>query len=127
VPAAAGTRVDVIVMVPHQIITGRAVATLTASGGYLEADPGQDVLKLAVWERHTASGRVGVGFVRGFGLRRGALGSSVAHDSHNIVVVGTNDADMLLAARTVAGIGGGQVAVAGGAVQVQVPLEVAGL
>src|SRR5206468_1749984 len=90
VPAAAGARVHIIVMVPHQIITGRDVATLPVVDGALQADPGQDVLKLAVWERHTASGRVGVGFVRGFGLQAGALGSSVAHDSHNIVVVGTN-------------------------------------
>ncbi|HUS14389.1 MAG TPA: adenine deaminase C-terminal domain-containing protein, partial [Chloroflexia bacterium] len=127
VPVSGSNGVHVIVMVPHQIITGRAVATLPVVDGRLEADPAQDVLKLAVWERHTASGRVGVGFVRGFGLRRGAIASSVAHDSHNIVVVGTNDADMLLAARLVGEMGGGQAAVADGAAMVQVPLEVAGL
>ncbi len=127
VPAHAGNRVHVIIMIPHQIITGRDVATLPVVDGRLEADLTQDVLKVAVWERHKACGKVGVGFVRGFGLQRGAIGSSVAHDSHNIVVVGTNDADMLLAARTVGAMGGGQAAVADGQVLVQVPLEVAGL
>jgi adenine deaminase len=127
VPGAAGDRVHVIVMAPNQIITERAVATLPVVDGSLQADPAQDTLKLAVWERHTASGRVGVGFVRGFGLRRGALASSVAHDSHNIVVVGATDAEMRLAARLVAEMGGGQVAVAGGDVLARVPLEVAGL
>jgi adenine deaminase len=127
VPAAGGNRVHVIVMIPHQIVTGRDVATVPVVDGRLEADLSQDVLKVAVWERHQACGRVGVGFVRGFGLQRGAIGSSVAHDSHNIVVVGTNDADMLLAARTVGAMGGGQAAVADGQVLVQVPLEVAGL
>ncbi|HMA38201.1 MAG TPA: adenine deaminase [Chloroflexia bacterium] len=127
VAAATGQRVHVIVMVPHQIITGRTIATLPVVDGQLTADPGQDVLKLAVWERHTASGKVGVGFVHGFGLQRGALGSSVAHDSHNIVVVGTNDADMLRVAHLVGAMGGGQAAVAEGQVLVQVPLEVAGL
>lgn len=127
VSAAPGDRVHVIVMVPHQIITGRDVVTLPVAAGLLQPDPAQDVLKVAVWERHQANGKVGVGFVRGFGLRRGALASSVAHDSHNIVVVGANDADMLLAARLVAEMGGGQVAVADGVPLVRVPLEVAGL
>jgi adenine deaminase len=127
VPADGGNRVHVIVMIPHQIVTGRDVATLPVVDGRLAADLSRDVLKVAVWERHTACGNVGVGFVRGFGLQRGAIGSSVAHDSHNIVVVGTNDADMLLAARTVGAMGGGQAAVADGQVLVQVPLEVAGL
>jgi adenine deaminase len=127
VPAGGGNRVHVIVMIPHQIVTGRDVATLPVVDGRLAADLSRDVLKVAVWERHTACGNVGVGFVRGFGLQRGAIGSSVAHDSHNIVVVGTNDADMLLAARTVGAMGGGQAAVADGQVLVQVPLEVAGL
>src|SRR5437764_2300054 len=77
VPATGGNQVHVIVMVPHQIITRRTVATLPVRDGRLEADPGQDVLKLAVWERHTASGRVGLGFVQGFGLKRGAIASSV--------------------------------------------------
>ncbi len=127
VPAGPGRQVHVIVMVPHQIITERTVATLPEHDGVLLADPSQDVLKLAVWERHTASGRVGVGFVRGFGLRTGALASSVAHDSHNILAVGVDNSDLLLAARRVAAMGGGQVAVAGGEVLIEVPLEVAGL
>ena len=127
VPAGGSNRVHVIVMVPHQIITQRTVATLPVRDGRLTADLGGDVLKLAVWERHTASGRVGVGFVQGFGLQRGAIASSVAHDSHNIVVVGTNDADMRTAAARVAALGGGQVAVAEGVPLIEVPLEVAGL
>ncbi|NIV57735.1 MAG: adenine deaminase, partial [Actinobacteria bacterium] len=68
----------------------------------------RDLLKIAVIERHRATGNVGVGFVRGFGLQRGAIASTVAHDNHNIVVVGADDSDMMAAARAVAETGGGQ-------------------
>jgi adenine deaminase len=95
--------------------------------GFLRADPGRDIAKLAVCERHHASGRVGVGFVEGLGLKRGALASTVAHDAHNLLVAGVDDADMDLAVRTVAGCGGGLAVVAHGEVLGLLPLPLAGL
>ena len=73
------------------------------SDGQIVSDIERDILKLVVVERHRATGNVGVGFVRGFGLQRGALGSTVAHDAHNVVVVGTNDADIIAAIRSARG------------------------
>ena len=96
-------------------------------GGQVVADPSRDLLKLAVVERHNATGKIGVGFVRGFGLKNGAIASTVAHDSHNVVVAGTNDADMLLAIRTLAELQGGQVVVSEGLVRAALPLPIAGL
>jgi adenine deaminase len=96
-------------------------------GGRLAADPGRDLLKLAVVERHHGSGNLGLGLVQGFGMRRGALASSVAHDSHNIVVVGALESDMLLAVRRLTALGGGLVVVAAGQVLAELPLPIAGL
>jgi adenine deaminase len=84
-------------------------------------------LKMAVVERHRNTGNVGLGFVKGFGLREGAIASSVAHDSHNIVVVGSDDADMRAAVEAVVEMGGGQVVMADGQVKAQLPLPIAGL
>lgn len=122
-----GVRYPVIEVVPGQIITGHAVEVVRVEDGHIAADPERDILKLAVVERHRATGNVGVGLVRGFGLRRGALASSYAHDSHNIVVVGTNDEDMFRAALNVATLQGGLVAAADGRVVASLPLPVAGL
>jgi adenine deaminase len=91
------------------------------------ADIERDILKIAVIERHTGSGNVGLGFVRGFGLKTGAIGSSVAHDSHNIIVVGTNDDDMLKAVMEIEKIGGGQLVAANGNILASLPLPIAGL
>ncbi|HEX2798914.1 MAG TPA: adenine deaminase C-terminal domain-containing protein, partial [Thermoanaerobaculia bacterium] len=91
------------------------------------ADTSRDVLKLAVVERHRGTGNVGVAFARGFGLKRGAIASSVAHDSHNIIVVGADDASMETAVRRVAAIGGGVVVADGAQSLAEVPLPVAGL
>lgn len=122
-----GVRYPVIEVVPGQIITGHAVEVVRVEDGHIAADLERDILKLAVVERHRATGNVGVGLVRGFGLRRGALASSYAHDSHNIVVVGTNDEDMFRAALNVATLQGGLVAAADGRVVASLPLPVAGL
>jgi adenine deaminase len=84
-------------------------------------------LKIAVLERHLASGNIGLGFVKGFGLNRGAIGSSVAHDSHNLVVVGTNDKDMIYAIEEITKMRGGLVAVVDGKVLSALTLEIAGL
>src|SRR5262249_59098936 len=94
-----------------QIVTDSLVEEPTVRAGEAVADPMRDLAKIAVIERHLATGRIGLGFVRGFGLQRGALASTVAHDAHNVVVVGTSDAAMALAVRRLANVGGGIVAV----------------
>ncbi len=127
VPAAGDGRARVIQAVPGQIVTGQSVEKLRVENGQAVADPARDLLKIAVIERHRGSGNLGVGFVRGFGLQRGAIASTVAHDNHNIVVVGASDAEMLAAARAVAETGGGQAVVADGEVLAAVPLSIAGL
>jgi adenine deaminase len=124
---ATGHRARIIGLVPDQIVTRALVDRPKIEDGAAVADVERDIQKLAVVERHRASGNVGLGLVQGFGLRRGALASSVAHDSHNIVVVGANDADMLAAVEAIVALGGGQVAVADGEVLARVPLPIAGL
>ncbi len=124
---AAGRRMRVMGVVPNQLVTTQSVEDVKRVGEYAVADVTRDILKLAVIERHQASGSMGLGFVRGFGLKGGALASSVGHDSHNIVVVGTNDNDMNVAARAVGNMRGGFVAVSDGEVMAQVPLPIAGL
>jgi adenine deaminase len=96
-------------------------------GGHAAADPDRDLAKIAVVERHLATGRIGLGFVSGTGLRRGALASTVAHDAHNLVVVGMSDRDMAFAIERLAEIGGGIVAVDGLSVVAECPLPIAGL
>ncbi len=117
----------VIGIVPGQIVTDSLVATPVARAGEALADPERDLAKIAVVERHLGTGRTGLGFVRGFGLRRGAIASSVAHDAHNLVVVGMNDASMAAAVRRLANRGGGIVVVDGAEVIGELPLPVAGL
>jgi adenine deaminase len=117
----------VIGIVPGQIVTDSLVDTPAHRAGEALADAGRDLAKIAVVERHLGTGRVGLGFVRGFGLERGALASSVAHDAHNVVVVGMNDASMAAAVRRLANRGGGIVVVDGADVGAELPLPVAGL
>lgn len=126
-PRAAGDLVKVIGLIPGQLLTEKRVLPAPVKGGRLAADPGRDLLKLAVVERHHGSGNLGLGLVQGFGMRRGALASSVAHDSHNIVVVGALESDMLLAVRYLTALGGGLVVVAAGQVLAELPLPIAGL
>lgn len=126
VKARAG-KIRVIEIVPHQIVTREIIVTPKLEHGQVVADPARDLLKLVVVERHHATGNVGVGFVRGFKLQHGALGSTVAHDAHNVVVVGTNDADILCAIRQLEKLQGGQVAVAQGRVKAALGLPIAGL
>ena len=126
-PAPAGERVPVIEIVPGQIITRRADLAPRVEDGRIVADPERDILKLAVVERHHGTGNVGVGLVRGFGLKRGAIASSFAHDSHNIVVVGASDNDMLAAVCHLKGLQGGLTAVLDGQPLASLPLPIAGL
>jgi adenine deaminase len=125
--AAKGTKAKVIGVNPDSIVTESLLEEITTQDGLAVADVERDILKMAVIERHLASGNVGLGFVKGLELKRGALGSSVAHDSHNLVLVGTNDADMLRAAREIERMRGGLVAVADGRVLARLPLPIAGL
>ncbi len=122
-----GARVRVIEIVPDQIINYFREATLPVVNGLIQPDPAQDVLKIAVVERHGKNGNIAVAFAKGFGLKRGAIGGTVAHDHHNIVVLGTNDADLAACVRALVKMRGGFVAVAGGRVLARVPLPVAGL
>jgi adenine deaminase len=124
---AARGKIRVIQVIPDQIVTLEIIETPKAENGQLVADPSCDILKMVVIERHRATGNVGVGFVRGFKLKRGALGSTVAHDAHNVVVVGTNDADILRVIQELEKLQGGQVAVAEGKVKAALGLPVAGL
>lgn len=127
VAAGAGARARVIHAIPGQIVTGQSIEELAVRDGLAVCDPDRDILKIAVIERHRGTGNIGVGFVKGFGLKSGAIASTVAHDNHNIVVVGASDEDMVAAARAVAETGGGQAVVAHGRVLASVPLPIAGL
>jgi adenine deaminase len=120
-------KIHVIELIPDQVITRATVDIPTVRDGELAADPGRDLAKLAVVDRHHASGRVGIGFVRGFGLKRGAFASSVAHDAHNVVVAGMDDEDMACCVRRIGEIGGGVVVCDGGKIVGELPLEIAGL
>lgn len=126
---ASGDKVTVraIEVIPAKVGSVERHITLQAKDGYLESDPAQDVLKTVVFERHHNTGKKGFGFVKGFGINCGAMASTVAHDAHNLLVIGTNDEDMALAANTLIACGGGMVAVQNGEVLGVVPLPIAGL
>ncbi len=119
--------VEVVGIEPGQITTKHLQEVAPLRNGEIVADPTRDLLKLVVIERHHASGRVGLGLVKGIGLQRGALASSVAHDAHNLVIAGVSDSDILLAARTLQEMGGGFAFVVDGQVRAQVPLPFGGL
>ena len=124
---AEGEYAKVINIIPDQIVTKASVEPVKQDGGYVSSDTERDILKIAVIERHMASGRVALGLVKGFGLKKGAIASSVSHDSHNIVVIGTHDGDMYTAAVQVVKMQGGIVAALNGQVLEALPLPVAGL
>jgi len=126
VPAAEAAK-PVIALVPGQIVTERAAARPKIIDGQAVPNLEEDVLKLVVVERHRGSGRVGKGFVQGFGLKQGALASSIAHDAHNIVGVGVTDRDIYRAISQVAQLGGGLVAALDGRILAELPLPLAGL
>lgn len=127
VDATGPVRARVIGVVEAKVLTRHLTMSVPAREGRLWADPGQDIAKAAVVERHGRGGGIGLGFVHGFGLRRGAVASTVAHDSHNLLIVGVDDADMAAAGNALAECGGGMVAVAGGKVLARVELPIAGL
>jgi adenine deaminase len=124
---AAGARVRVIEVIEGQLLTNSVVERPNVAAGLAVADPDRDLAKIAVVERHHATGRIGRGFVRGFGLQRGAFASTVAHDAHNIVVVGLSDGDMAQCVERLEEIGGGIVVVVDGTAIAELSLPVAGL
>ncbi len=124
---AAGETVKVIGLIPGQIVTERLILPTPRRDGLVCSDPARDILKVAVLERHRGSGNLGLGLVQGFGLQRGALASTVAHDSHNLIVVGVDDGDMYLAVKHLVELGGGLAAAAEGRILADLPLPVAGL
>lgn len=119
--------VRAIEVIPAKVPDREVHVKLAVKDGKLESDTTQDVLKTFVFERHHETGTVGKGFVKGFGINKGAMASTVAHDAHNLLVIGTNDEDMALAANTLIVCGGGMAAVCDGKVLGCVPLPIAGL
>jgi adenine deaminase len=126
IPAREG-KVRVIRAVPNQLVTLEEEVTPTLEGGRVVADPDRDILKIAVLERHTGSGRVGLGLVAGMGLKAGAMAGTVAHDHHNLMALGVDDESILAAARAVAAMGGGLAVARGAQVLATLPLPVGGL
>jgi len=126
VPAAQG-EIRVIGVVPGQILTRALAMKLPAEGGHLLPDVQRDVAKIAVIERHGRTGGMAVGFVKGLGLRRGAIASTVSHDSHNLIVAGMDDDSMAAASRAVAEAGGGFAVVPPGGAATVLALPIAGL
>jgi len=122
-----GSKIRAIRTAANTLITEEEILPVNEKKGEIVSEPDRDLLKMVVIERHRGSGRKGFGFIRGIGLRRGALASTVAHDSHNLIVVGANDSDMVVAANALRELGGGLVVVRGGRVEAQLPLPVAGL
>ena len=127
IPWPDGGQARAIGLVTDQVVTESLVVEAVVVAGHAVANAERDLSKIAVVERHLATGRVGLGFVSGSGLQRGALASTVAHDAHNLVVVGMTDEDMAFAVTYLAELGGGIVAVERGRVLAECPLSVAGL
>src|SRR5207253_7856919 len=125
--AAGPKKIRVMRVIPAQLVTGVESVEPTVEDGCIVADAARDLVKIAVVERHHASGRIGLGFATNVGLKRGAFASTVAHDAHNIVVLGVDDTDMALCVSRLAEIGGGIVVVEEGSVRGELPLPVAGL
>ena len=124
----SGSACPVIRIQPGLLVTRSEVQTVSRVEGEWSWRPEQDVLLIASIERHKAMGRVGLGLAAGFGLRReGALGSSVAHDSHNLIIAGSNPRDMVVCANALAASGGGFVVASGGEIRARLPLPLAGL
>ncbi len=127
IPAVPGKSMRVIAIQHSQLLTREVHMQPLVRNGEAVSDTARDILKLAVLERHHNTGHIGLGFVFGFGLKRGAIASTVGHDSHNLTVMGTNDEDMAVAANRLREIGGGLIVVSEGQVRATVPLAIAGL
>jgi adenine deaminase len=124
---AKSKTIRVIGSLENQLITDHCIMEANVKNGYAHADVERDIVKMAVIERHQASGNMGKGFITGFGLKRGAIAGTVAHDHHNLVVIGADDISMMHAAHAVEEMGGGLVAVDGDRILAELPLPVGGL
>lgn len=124
---AATKNIKVINVIENQLITKETIENALIKDGFAESDTQNDILKIAVIERHRASGNIGLGFVKGFGLKSGAIASTVAHDSHNMIIIGTNDDDMYYAAVELVKSQGGKVVVENGKTLAKLELPIAGL
>ncbi len=124
---ARGTQIRAIVSLPNQLVTDERIVDAPICNGEVVADPQHDLLKMAVVDRHKASGAMGLGFIMGIGLQRGAIAGTVAHDHHNLVLIGADDTSMQTAAHAIDAMGGGLVVADGAHVLAALPLPVAGL
>jgi adenine deaminase len=124
---AQGARARVIGVIPGQIVTRARIEKVRSAEGWVLSDIQRDILKLVVVERHKGTGRIGRSLVQGFELQKGALATSVAHDSHNIIAVGVGDLDLFTAVEEIRRMGGGLVAAEGGRILAETPLEIGGL
>lgn len=124
---AKSDTVKAIEVIPHQLVTKSTISKIKIENGNAVSNIETDTLKICVIERHRATGNIGKGFVKGFNLKSGAIASTVAHDSHNMIVVGTNDYDMYIAAVELVKSQGGKVVVNDGKVISKLPLPIAGL
>lgn len=120
-------QVRALEVIPHQLITKSVMSDVKVVDGNAVSNVETDTLKICVIERHRATGNIGKGFVKGFNLKCGAIASTVAHDSHNMIVIGTNDFDMYTAAVALIKCQGGKVVVKDGEIISQLPLPIAGL
>ena len=124
---AQSDKIKVINVLENQLITKKSVENAKIEEGFAVSDVENDILKIAVIERHRASGNIGLGFVKGFGLKSGAIASTVAHDSHNMIIIGTNDDDMYRAAVEIVKSQGGKVVIENGKTLAKLELPIAGL
>jgi adenine deaminase len=120
-------KANIISIIPNSIVTKHKVQKVAIKDGYFQASTQNDMLKMVVIERHHNTGNIGLGILHGLGLKQGAIASTVAHDSHNIVAAGTNDKDLVTAINTIKKINGGLVVVVDGQVLAQLPLSISGL
>lgn len=124
---AKSYKVKVIEVSDGQLVTKSVIGNVKINNGYAESNPDEDIIKILVIERHKASGNIGKGFVKGFGIKSGAIASTVAHDSHNMIVIGTNDDDMFKAIKELVKSQGGKVIVQNGEVKAKLELPIAGI
>ena len=123
----AKKKIDAIGLIPNEILTKWLKLKPLIVKDSVISDTKRDILKIAVVDRHRASGNVGCGFAKGMGLKKGAIATSIAHDSHNIISVGTNDRDMVIAINRIIAMQGGLVIAENGKVLGELPLPIAGL
>jgi adenine deaminase len=124
---AESNKIRVIKIIPNQILTKKIIEEAKIENGYVVSDIKRDILKILVVERYTGKNNFSIGYVMGFGLKSGAIASSVSHDSHNIIIVGVSDKDILLALKEIVKLGGGQIVVNKGKILERLALPIAGL